>query len=247
MAGTPYLVFGPAYRHNCGGVRALHRLVHLLNERGQEAYSSEAGNPDWNEKHVSEYKGDEGPIVVYPEVVFGNPVGGKKVVRWVLNVPGFVGGPTDYPAEDLVFTWSKKFLDLPDSRLLSVGSLEHELFNTEGVSEKTIDCFYVGRGITRGATLLPQTDGLLEITSDYPPTRKEVAALMKKTRTLYSYDDVTQVVSEALLCGCRVVLLPENVELTLDDREEGDTRISYEDQLRNFVEVTQAYYMDNLE
>ena len=41
-------------------------------------------------------------IVIYPEIVFGNPLGAKNVVRWFLHNPGFFSGKIYYGQNTLI-------------------------------------------------------------------------------------------------------------------------------------------------
>ena len=219
---TPYLLYQNPYRHNSAGVRALHRLVHELNVRGIAAYAA-GGNPAWNEPPPWRYTGPSvEPIVIYPEIVSGNPLNAGRVVRWVLNTPGYLGGDKAYSPNERVFTWSKKFVDAP---LLTVDVTEHDLFNTDGVTRRDIDCFYVNKGPLRGAFKDAKTDGMTEITHDFPPTREGLAALLKRTRTLYTYDDCTSLANEALDCGCEVMLLPEGTPVSRGAEEDHGAHI----------------------
>ena len=230
---------GVDWRHNSGGVRACHRLVHQLNEHGYPAYSTGSTNPEWNEKQLDPFLFHHlnGPIVIYPEVVSGNPMQAKAVVRWVLNTPGYLGGDSEYDPAELVYTWSEKFIAAPR---LTVDITEHELFNTEGVGERDVDCFFVGKGPIRGAHPNGKTAGMTEITPAWPPTRAEMAALLKRTRTLYTYDDLTGLSTEALLCGCKVVVLPEGTEMVDSVTPVGAP--DWEAQLEAFVADTQAAF-----
>jgi hypothetical protein len=236
----PYVIWAPDYCHNSGGSKALHRLVHLLNESGYSAYVTTAGNPDWNEKWVRNPKKDLDPraIAVYPETAEGNPFGLNNRVRWVLNVPGFLGGEDKYDPGEVIFVWSRVFLDQPEDRVLQVKTLEDELFNTKKLSTKDEDRFWYGKGMKKGITLLPITNGLEEITYDWPATREELAEVLKRTKIFYTYDDRTQLILEALLCGCRVIVLPDDYEIKLEDME---SNIHYEKELKHFINVTQDW------
>lgn len=238
----PYVLAGANFESASAGCRACHRLVHELNVRGLRAYSLGRINPEWNETRLTREGAwlmcaVAGAVAVYPEVVTGNPLRARTVARWVLNTPGYIGGEAAYDPSELVFTWSKRFYDT--DRVLTVSVIEPELFNMDGSPAKTLDCFYVGKGDLRGAARVALTDGMTEITRKWPPVRREVADLLRRTGTLYTYDDCTSLVDEALQCGCRVVLLPEEQEITRAEVRRDLSDSDREGQLTRFIEVTQ--------
>ena len=241
-AGTrPYVLAGVVYGHASAGVRVCHRLVHELNERGYRAYSTEEANPDWNETQILFYglwRRFHDPIAIYSEVVSGNPLGATRVVRWVLNTPGHIAGDLEFPPSELIYTWSKQYYDT--DRILIIDVTEHEIFNSVDLPPKTVDCFYMGKAALRGVEAMPLTDGMTEITETWPAQRPELADLLRRTRTLYSYDDRTSLAWEALLCGCRVIILPENHEITMADAKRDMPDTDFEGQLTRFIEETQG-------
>jgi len=220
---TPYLLPLIPYRHNSAGIRACHRLIHELNERGYPAYA-EHGNPDWHELPATQCP--PGAIVIYPEVVHGNPLRAERVVRWVLNTPGLLGGDKTYAPSEQVWTWSHRFTLAP---ILTVDIMEHELFFPVP-GQRDGDCCYIGKG--KGSPLA----GMPCITHDWPPTRAEVASLLQRTEVLYTYDDCTSLTDEAIMCGAKVVLLPSGEELTSNL----PTAEQHEARLQAFIKATQA-------
>jgi hypothetical protein len=195
------------YRNSSAGVRACHRLVHELNERGYVAYSCNKTNPDWNElpweNQTPEF------IAIYPEIIYGNPLESSHVVRWVLNVPGKLGGDNCYDPREIVFAWDRKYLS--EVPLLTVNIVERDLFfpnNIPGVHELC----YLGKGHLRVSQESPITSQLIHITSNWPSTRIELAELLRNAKTLYTYDDCSMIVCEAIACGCKVILMPEHIE-----------------------------------
>jgi hypothetical protein len=245
----PYVLYGVPWQHNSAGINAIHRLVHLLNESGQRAYTINPGNPAWNEPLLSSVGGFEAlrrecePIAIYDTIVTHNPLSAARVARWVLLQPGGLGEPHYVPQpNEVTFSWAESFMVAP---ILRVDVLEHDLFVCDGTEVRTHDTVYGGkaRACTYGDTAVPSpvyTGDMVAMVSGWPETRAGVAALMRETRTLYTYDDTTQVSWEALLCGCDVVLLPENVPITMADIEEFLGDYDYDAMLQRFVDVTQA-------
>jgi hypothetical protein len=94
----PYYIDAPAYRRTSAGIRVMHLLCHALNSIGEEAYvyptetnptlNTPLVTPEISARHKA--AGRE-PIVVYPEVVPGNPRKAASVVRYVLNRAGLLG------------------------------------------------------------------------------------------------------------------------------------------------------------
>jgi len=51
------------------------------------------------------------PVVVYSETILGNPLNAARVMRWVLNFPGALGGYLHFPTKDYLVAYSKKIQD----------------------------------------------------------------------------------------------------------------------------------------
>ncbi|MEI7429016.1 MAG: glycosyltransferase family 1 protein, partial [Betaproteobacteria bacterium] len=99
---SPYYILAPDFRHSSAGIRNLHYLCHVLNELGYEAYIAGAKTTSIHlrtplldirtaEQHFCSGKT---PIAVYPEIISGNPINTPVVARWLLNIPGHLGGDT---------------------------------------------------------------------------------------------------------------------------------------------------------
>jgi hypothetical protein len=233
MKKLPYVMYSVDYRHASAGIRACHRLVHELNELGYPAYSFHKTNPEWNElrwkNQVPEF------IAIYPEIISGNPLNSNRVVRWILNVPGKIGGPTTYDSKDMFFAWNNSFLS--NVPLLTVDIMEHDLFFDTDKKENNEVCYF-GKGCFRVAEQSDTTKNMIQITCDWPPTRKETATLLRNTKTLYTYDDCTSIIDEAFACGCKVILMPENTEVK-NDLSRQISKECYLDRTTQFINITQ--------
>ena len=214
MAYNKYLIWAPGYRRTSAGIVVLHKLCHLLSEKGLTAYVTGKPNSEWNEKYADPKKikelVSEDAIVVYPEVVSGNPFFARFVVRYILNKPGLLGGTKRYSKHELLFAYfymlgknlGKKI------EVLEISYLDLELFNDDSDHKRAGIVFYVGKGSQ--TSRIRETESATEITREYPPTHEELAELFKKSELFYSYDNCTGLTSEARLCGCPVVIIPDS-------------------------------------
>lgn len=186
-----FIIYGPQYRNSSAGIRVLHRMAALLNERG---YSTVC--------HREKITVPPDTIVIYPEITRGNPLNARRVVRYILNVPGFFGGPLSYPSSDLLVAYAPDLAVYSGGELLSINVIE-DFFRYDGEIKK-IDCVWIGKGKN---TSHPAAHGAVEITRQWPANRQELSELLKQTRILYTYDNYTALITEASRCGCKVIYL----------------------------------------
>lgn len=208
-----YLIHTPNYKRTSGGVRVLHKLCHCLNQAGQVAYISASGhNPKWNTpratQEVASHLAQEG-IVIYPEVVRGNPRSAKRVVRYILNRPGLLGGDKEYASTETLFCYSAIWREYvsSDDRILTVPVIDTDIFHNKSEGERSGGVFWVGNQ-GRSAPRIPETSGLVEITFSWPGSFEELADLFRRSEIFYSYTASTGLVPEARLCGCPAVVIP---------------------------------------
>jgi hypothetical protein len=220
-----FLVAAPPYGHKSAGVRALYRLCHHLNAAGYSAamaplLGATEPPPGWLAPVHGGAAGDG--IVVYPEIVPGNPLRARKVVRWALNNPGLLGGDARYPDSEMVFVFNPERLALASravSRPLGRGRvLRPALIDPDHIYPrhdipKTIDCLYVGRAQALRALHPLPDEGRLQSVEAATPTLASLGDLLRRTRTLYAYDHASTILKEAKICGCTVRVVGEDGRL----------------------------------
>jgi hypothetical protein len=200
-----YLVWSYDYRPDSAGPKVLHRLCHELNEAGQEAYVGfPKTNPAWNTPYrAGPLSGDW--IAIYPEIVRGNPWRAPRVVRYVLNNPGKLGGDKVYDNSEIVFVYHELFndLELPTERILYLPTIELDIYVDRRLPRRG-ELYYAGKG--RKTRRLP---GAVEITKALKSDRHRLADVLNRAEVMYTFDAVTGMADIARLCGCPVVIIPD--------------------------------------
>ncbi len=214
----PYYIYSYDYRRNSAGVRALHMLCDALNRAGHESYvvarniSPNLLTPMLSDEVIAYHKAQGiKPIVVYPEVIDGNPLNGETVVRYLLNKPGFLKGTGEYEDSDLLFAFKEALLQpgMPRDRVLYLPVIDLEVFKLSddpGKREPGRVCFYQGReGTARiDPALLPE--GAIEITPTFPSSWEGLADIFQRCEYFYCAE-ASSLGGEAVLCGCLTVII----------------------------------------
>ena len=107
-----YLNNNPSYSKH-GGIIVILKTIELFNKNNIKCYLfSENPNIIINKRYYLPLTNtiNNNTIVIYPEIIYGNPLKAKNVCRWMLYYPEKRGGKT------LTDTWSK------DDILISYGS-----------------------------------------------------------------------------------------------------------------------------
>ena len=149
MGYKKYLIWAPPYRRSSAGNVVLHKLCHLLNEKGLTAYITGRPNPEWKERYADEPKikelVSEDAIAVYPEVAIGNPFNAKYVVRYILQKHAF---PKRWSKHEILFCYNpflERYVDRP-GRILEIPWIdEPNLFNNDSNYARSGALFYVGK------------------------------------------------------------------------------------------------------
>ncbi|MDP9521003.1 hypothetical protein [Pseudomonas putida] len=215
----PYYIYAPDYRRSSAGIRVMHMLCDALQRSGQEAYiTTHILNPDLVTPPLSDEivalhrsQGLE-PVVVYPEIVDGNPLNGSTVVRYLLNQPGFIEGRGAYGEEDILFSYTKALLQpgMAEDHVLYLPGPDLSVFCPPKDPAKRVAgkvCYYQGR---RGQALIDPAflpPDAVEITSRYPDSWEALADLFQQCEFFYC-GEASALAGEAALCGCVGVIQP---------------------------------------
>ena len=240
-----FVIFAVPYKELSGGSIVLHKLCHLINRAGREAYITPyfstfelnrkhairtlwrfarelewslryplRTNPNFNTPLIAspeEVADRDDYVAIYPEIVFGNPLGAANVVRWLLHNPGFHTGRVFYGRNELYFGYNSaiKPFCFPGSTTspndLKVIHYPLEYYNTDNTAaERSGTAYTVRKG--KGKTI--QHDLRESVLIDGKP-HQEVAAIFKRVKTFISYDPYTAYSTFAALCGCDSVVIPD--------------------------------------
>lgn len=225
-----YIVYAPSFDENVGGNIFQHELVHALNQSGEDARIWRMGSDDiykpglrtrlkrWFEPESYRFRTSDaldtpiatkqhiGPntVVVYPELIMGNPLGVKHVARWLLYTPG-KKHPYQFGDNEMYFRVDE-FADLPE---LTGGAPDlflwkvNRTYQNQNRTDRKGVCFIVRKwgdgprhAVTEGAI---QIDG---------KSHEEINEIFNQCEVFYSYDDATMYSQYAAVAGCLSVVLP---------------------------------------
>jgi hypothetical protein len=195
-----------------GGLTALKKLVEMLSDRGHTVYVLHENFMTKNSTLISNVKelDMDKVIVIYPEIVTGNPYGGKHVVRWIL-----------YHTKNQEMTWSDT----------DVYFYYNDFFKTKKNKERlTLNCYEFRLDQLKDLGL--ERDGYCHVfRPDKSPNDYKIGIkydsedlfhgflrngwdwLINKFNTkeyFLTYDDATYFSIISTLCGCKSVILYEN-------------------------------------
>ena len=233
----PFVIAVGHFDENIGGVIALHRLCHLLNEGGYPAYLWPSKKP-WQDPErplrsaflrlrwwlrrkdhrVRTAPGFNTPvarqehlrdgIVVYPEVTDHNPLGAERVVRWLLHKPGFHTGRTHFGPNDRFFFFQNAFND--PTLNTEPDNLLKTVFIRDDIYRQTN--FGPRSGtcyILRKGKGRPLVHPLEDSVLVDDLSHRELAEVFNRVETCISYDTYTLYSAFAAMCGCLSVVVPE--------------------------------------
>lgn len=226
-ARLDYVICAPTYNENNGGSLFLHRLAVRLQELGHsvrlapQPRLSEPGRRARLKALVSPPRFDAAPgaaipwvrgkkaignaIVVYPEVVLGNPLGAQNVVRWLLNKPGLLHSFLPVPGE--MYFKAGDFSDDPaltgGAPLLTAWRV-NPVYADPGEVRRSGTCYMIRKGADRD--IVHDLRGSIRLDGK---SHAEIADTFRRTETFYCYDEMTMYAQYAAVCGCLSIVIPK--------------------------------------
>lgn len=230
---TKFVIAAPVYNPKSAGTVVLHELCDALNKRGYQAAlrfvtvnglalsnQPECYGPNlkWyalsGEEELQQFI-DEG-IVIYPEIISGNPLRAPRVVRYMLNNEGALSGRKINPSEsDYIMAFSECYH--PNPHVVLNKPCHYDGFNTLNTVptlQRGMDLTYIGKNEDAGCYILPNS---VELTREWPKNKAELAVLLKNTRYFYTWDYCTQTVVDAMLCGAIPIYMSVAPYRSFDD------------------------------
>jgi hypothetical protein len=198
---------------NSGGIIALYNLAKLLNNRGIRTKLfildwNKQTNPVYNDR-TNRFEIKEDTIVIYPELVEGNPLGVKNVVRWILlemdKTPNRISIPKTWGPNDLVYHWETG----ENTRQLCI-MWYNPVFrnnNTSGPREDT--CYIVKKGSLINSNIEyfhPENSICIDNNNDL----EYINSVFNKCKYFYCYDPNCAFTIFAACCGCIPIIYPIN-------------------------------------
>lgn len=218
-----FLISTHGFDMGVGGLKVLHKLCHLLNENGYDAYLIPV-NFDWpfavyegyNVKMVTQEILDnlDDVIVVYPESWFGNYLNAPNVVRWMIG----------FPSDDHIKTWDDKdlwFWYVP--AYITDVYTQKDSDNLLYVAEQHRDIFYDYKQSRQGSCWTLRKATNIVTSKDYIHPQDSIfipyhaagdlvglANLFNSTNLFYCYDNYTYLHIQALMCNNDTIVVPLN-------------------------------------
>jgi len=151
-------------------------------------------------------------VVVYPEVVFGNPLRAKNVARWLLHDPGFHNKQVYFVPGEVHFRFGGKHkpVEMPwisvSDQLLTVLSIPWEHYREPPANSPRSGTAYLlrkgqGKPIIHDLTNSVQIDGM---------SHAEVGKIFRRVQSFISYDTRTTYSTFALLAGAKSIIIPDD-------------------------------------
>ena len=224
---VPYIIYMPSLRGNSAGLRVLAKLASMLKARGETVYICAPGKIIKNEilrnyggldflsfKELLFFETDNlHPIFVYPEVTSGNPLGALSIVRYVLGLPGVLGGTKEFHNTELIVGYDYSLTSVVKAELtLRINVLDRSVFNYKVVSERPFTCFYAGKFKSLNGVPFGLPSNSIEIHRSGPlaQTPDEIAYLFSRSSVFYTFEPTLMTV-EAAMCGCPFKFIPNHI------------------------------------
>lgn len=206
------------FRHNCGfKLKKIMYYMHVRNRYFDDKfYKPIICNHTYGCKiEYNPFFNKSKTIVVYPEVVFGNFLNAKNVVRWLLYFYNYHGDLNAYSKDDLFICYRKIFnsIDLnPLQKEVNIFDFNSKLYYQYNFSNRSGICYLIRKGKTRKDLPKSFKGKILDDCS----SEKEMVQILNESKYCYIYDTQTFYATIAAVCGCIPIVMIEEGKCRAD-------------------------------
>ena len=215
-----FLISTHGFDMGIGGLKVLHRLCHLLNENGYDAYLIPqnfnyefAIYEGYNTKMVTQEIMDnlDDVIVVYPESWYGNYLNAPNVVRWILGPPSKPHIET-WSDEDLWFWFIPGYItkeyNKHSKNMLSITEQHRDVFYNRNL-ERSGSCWT----LRKAQDIIKPNEYIHPHNSTFIPYHAAanlgaLSDLFNEKDIFYCYDYYTYISIQSLMCGIKTIVVP---------------------------------------
>ena len=214
--------YSPLYSSVTGGIKCMYNMAKCINEIKSPTIQAKMfgihnktyTNPYCNEI-IYYHELHDNCIALYPEIIRGNPLNCKYVVRWILLALGIETPHSvkdTWGKNDIIYHWEAPPIIGPN--ILRKHIID-TIFTRRNPNRRSYNCVLIKKGRLINSNTLnrhPKKSILLDtITEDISSFKEEqICKIFNSCRFLFTYDIKTMWIIYALLCGCAVVILPPN-------------------------------------
>ena len=147
-------------------------------------------------------------IVIYPDIIYGNPLNAKNVVRWWLYKSSFHPRKKQAGVTELNFHYLESFLNQAlineGSYLLSPVVIMKNTYKQTNFGARRGCCHIIRKGRSKLLDQHPQDSILID-----GLTHEETAKVFNEVEYCVCYDSYTLLSGYAVFCGCKVMVVPD--------------------------------------
>jgi hypothetical protein len=148
-------------------------------------------------------------IAVYPEIVSGNPLNAKHVVRWLLHKPGFFRKSANFGNDELTFYYQEAFREglnwVDPDNMLRIRWVRDDIYFDRALPERIGACRLIRKGKSTRAEIPKHDDAIIVDGKSH----EETAGIFNHCKYLYCHDPYTMYTLYAAICGCIPIVIPQ--------------------------------------
>jgi hypothetical protein len=208
------LVYTPIFDINSGGILAMHNLAKIINNSNNPKFIAKLfiiNNIKYDNIFCTDFANieeiNDNYIVIYPEIVYGNPLNAKNVIRWILLSLGIEMPSNHYQnwgKDDLVYFWEGDKTRSNYKNLCCPWI--NPIFKNKNL-ERNKTCYLIKKGrfnLSR-RDIHPHDSICIDNLS-----LEEIVQIFNESTYFYCYDVKSAFATFSVICGCIVVLFPED-------------------------------------